>query len=54
MQRNVTAGRCEVAVVVAAPVALAGLVALIACSLRQLLGFLFQQLIEGFFYAASD
>ena len=54
MQRNVTAGRRKVTVVVAASVALAGLAALIARSLCQLFRFLFQQFIEGFFYAASD
>ena len=54
MERDVAAGRREVAVIVPAAVALAGLTALIACSLRQLIRFFLQQFVERFFYAAAD
>ena len=48
MERDITRGRGEVAVIVAAAVALAGLAALVAGRLRQRLRLLFQQLIQGF------
>ena len=54
MERNVAGGRGKVAVVVAAAVALAGLIAFVAGSLGQLLRFLLQQLIQCFFDAATD
>ena len=54
MERNVTGGRGEVAVIVAAAVALAGLAALVAGRLRQRLRLLFQQLVQGFLHTAAD
>ena len=54
MERNVTGGRGEVPVIVAAARALTGLAALVAGRLRQGLRLLFQQLVQGFLHAASD
>ena len=54
VERDVAGSRGEVAVIVAAAVALTGLAALVAASLRQGLRLLFQQLVQGFFRAASD
>ena len=54
MERHVSGGGGKVPVVVAAAVALAGLVALVAGSLGQLLCLLLQQFIQRFFYAAPD
>ena len=54
MERDV-AGCCgEVAVIVAASVALTGLAALIAGGLRQGLRLLLQQLVQGFFHVAAN
>ena len=54
MERDVSGGGGKVPVVVAAAVALAGLIAFVAGSLGQLLCFLLQQLIQCFFDAATD
>ena len=54
MERDIAGDRGKVAVVVTAAVALMGLAALIAGRLRQGLRLLFQQLVQGFFHAASD
>ena len=54
MERDVSGGGGKVPVVVAAAVALAGLIAFVAGSLGQLLRFLLQQLIQCFFDAATD
>ena len=54
MERDVAGGRGKVAVIVAAAVALTGLVALIAGRLRQRLRLLFQQLVQGFLHAAAN
>ena len=54
VERDVAGGRGEVAVIVPAAVALTGLAALIAGRLRQGLRLLFQQFVQGFFYAAAD
>ena len=54
MERNVTGGRGEAAIIVSAAVALTGLAALIAGSLSQLLGLLLQQFIQRFFHAAAN
>ena len=54
VERNVTGGRGKVAVIVTAAVALTGLAALIAGRLRQRLRLLFQQLVQGFLYAAAN
>jgi len=54
VERNVTGGRGEVAVIVAAAVALTGLVALIAGRLRQRLRLLFQQLVQRLLHAAAN
>ena len=54
MERNVTGGRGEIPVIVAAAVALTGLVALVARRLRQGLRLLFQQLVQCFLHAAAD
>ena len=54
MERDVAAGRREIAVIVPAAVALAGLAAFIAAYLCRLIRFFLQQLIERFFYAAAD
>src|SRR5699024_7673448 len=53
LEGDISRGGCEVAVVVTAAIALALLVALIPSRLGQLLRLSIQQLIEGFFYAAS-
>ena len=54
MERYVSGGGGKIPVIVAAAVALAGLISLIAGSLGQLLCLLFQQFIQRFFYASSD
>ena len=54
MERNVSGGGGKVPVIVPAAVALAGLIALVAGSLGQLLRFLLKQFVECFFYAAPD
>ena len=54
MERDVAGGRGESAVVVTAAVALTSLAALVAGRLRQRLRLLFQQLVQGFFYAAAN
>ena len=54
VERDVTGGGGEAAVIVAAAVALTGLAALIAGRLRQGLCLLFQQLVQGFLHTASD
>ena len=54
MERDVTGSGGKVAVIVAAAVALAGLAALVAGSLRQGLRLLLQQLVQGFFYTSSN
>jgi len=54
VERDVAGGRGEVAVIVAAAVALTGLAALIASRLRQRLRLLFQQFVQGFFYTSSN
>ena len=54
MERNVTGGRGEVPVIAAAAIALTSLAALAAGRLRQGLCLFFQQLVQGFFRAASD
>ena len=54
MERYVSRGCGKVSVVVAAAVALAGLVSFVASSLGQLLRFLLQQFIQRFFRSASD
>ena len=54
VERDVAGGRGEVAVIVAAAVALTGLAALIAGRLRQRLRLLLQQLIQGFLHAAAN
>ena len=52
MERDGSGGGGKVPVVVAAAVALAGLIALVAGSLGQLLCLLFQQFIQCFFDAS--
>ena len=54
MERDVAGGRGEVAVIVAAAVALTGLTALVAGGLCQGLHLLLQQLVQGFLHAAAD
>ena len=54
MERDVAGGRGEVAVIVAAAVALTGLAALVAGGLCQGLHLLLQQLVQGFLHAAAD
>ena len=54
MERDVSGGRGEVAVIVATAVALTGLAALVAGGLGQGLCLLFQQLVQGFLYAAAN
>lgn len=55
MERDVTGGRGEVAVIMAAAVALTGLAALVASSLRQRDSTSFsQQFVQGFLHAAAD
>ena len=54
MERDISGGRGKVPVIVAAAIALAGLISLVAGSLGQLLCLLFQQFIQRFFYASSD
>ena len=53
MESDISGGGGKIPVIVAATVALAGLAALVAGSLRQLLCLLFQQFIQRFFYASS-
>ena len=54
MERDVSGGGGKVPVIVAAAVALAGLIALVTSSLGQLLRLLLQQFVQRLFYAASD
>ena len=54
MERDVTGGRGEIAVIVTAAVALTGLAALVAGRLRQGLRLLLQQLVQGFLHATAD
>ena len=54
MERDISGDRGEVSVIVAAAVALTGLAALVARRLRQGLRFLFQQLVQRLFHAATD
>ena len=54
MECNVSGGGGKVPIIVAAAVALAGLISLVAGRLGQLLCFLLQQFIQRFFYASSD
>ena len=54
MERDIAGGGGEVAVVVAAAVALTGLAALVAGRLRQRLRLLLQQLVQRFLHAAAD
>ena len=54
MERDVTGGRGEAAIIVTAAVALAGLAALVAGGLRQRLRLLFQQLVQRLFYTSSN
>ena len=54
MERDVAGGGDEVAVIMAAAVALTSLAALVASSLRQRLHLLFQQFVQGFLHAAAD
>ena len=54
LEGDISGSGGEIAVVVAAAVALAGLIAFVAGSLGQLLRFLLQQLIQCFFDAATD
>ena len=54
MERNISGGSGKVPVIVAAAVALAGLISLVAGSLGQFFGLLLQQFVQRLFYAASD
>ncbi len=54
MQRDVAGSGSEIAVIVSAAVALAGLAALVTGRLGQLLRLSFQQLIQSFLHAAPD
>ena len=54
MERDVSGGGGKVPIIVAAAVALAGLITLVTGSLGQLLCLLFQQFIQRFFDAASN
>lgn len=54
MERDISRSGGKVPVIVAAAVALAGLIALVAGSMGQLLRLLLQQLIQRFFHAATD
>lgn len=54
VERDVTGGRGEVAVIMAAAVALTSVDALVAGSLRQELRLFFQQFVQRFLHAASD
>ena len=54
MERDISGGGGKVPVIVAAAVALAGLIALVAGSLGQFLRLLLQQLIQRFFHAAPN
>ena len=54
MERDIAGGRGEVPVIAAAAAVLTGIAALAAGRLRQGLRLLFQQLVQGFFRAASD
>ena len=54
MERDVTGGRGEIAVIVTAAIALTSLAALIAGRLRQGLRLLFQQLVQRLFYTSSN
>ena len=53
MERDVSGGGGKVPIIVAAAVALAGLITLVTGSLGQLLCLLFQQFIQRFFDAAE-
>ena len=54
MERDIAGGRGEIPVIAAAAIALTGLAALAAGRLCQGLCLFFQQLVQGFFRAASD
>ena len=54
MERNIAGSSGKVPVIVAAAVALAGLISLVAGSLGQFLRLLFQQFIQRFFYTAAN
>ena len=54
VERDVAGGRGEVAVIVAAAVALTGLAALVAGRLGQRLRLFLQQFVQGFLHAAAD
>ena len=54
MERDVAGSGGNVAVIVAAAVALTGLAALVAGSLRQSLRLLLQRLVQSFLHAATD
>ena len=54
MKGHVPGGGSQLSVIVAASITLTGLAALIPGSLGQLLGFGFQQLVQGFLHAATD
>ena len=54
MERDISRGRGKVPIIVAAAIALTGLVTLVAGSLSQSLRLLLQQLIQRFFHAAPD
>ena len=54
MECNVSGGGGKVPIIVAAAVALAGLISLVAGRLGQLLCFLLQQFIQRFFYTTPD
>ena len=54
MERDISGGGGKVPVIVSAAVALAGLIALVAGSLGQLLCLLLQQFIQRFFYTAAN
>ena len=54
MERDISKSGGKVPVIVAAAVALAGLIALVAGSMGQLLRLPLQQLIQRFLHAATD
>ena len=54
MERDVTGGGGEVAVIVTAAIALTSLITLIARSLRQRLCLIFKKLIQRLFYTSSN
>ena len=54
MERDVAGSRGEVAVIVAAAVALTGLAALVVGGLCQGLRLFFQQFVQGFLHAAAN